>query len=185
MALSYLETRELASRYGQAVVSLTTNESALKKDIGILQNVFADQALRAVLGNPCITRSDKRALAQALCRRFKISDLMTKALATLADNGRFGLVPEFLHALCGLLDQRKGLKVGEVRSAAPLSKGEVAQLSRTLEKKLHSKVKLNSVVDRTLLAGLKINIDGIQYDSSLQSRIDKLRTSLLAMKKGA
>ena len=63
-------------------------------------------------------------------------------------------------------------------SAYPLEEEELMQLEKILEQHLSKKLTINTNVDRSLIAGLKIKLNDRVYDFSLKGQIDSLTSRL-------
>jgi F-type H+-transporting ATPase subunit b len=63
-------------------------------------------------------------------------------------------------------------------SAYPLEEEELMQLEKILEQHLLKKMSINTNVDRSLIAGLKIKLNDRVYDFSLKGQIDSLASRL-------
>ena len=98
----------------------------------------------------------------------------------LADNGRLQALPE-IAALFNQLkaDFDKEIDV-DVTSAVKLKKAQQTSLSKSLEKRLARKVKLNCSVDPELVAGVLIKAGDTVIDGSLRSKLNRLSDALQA-----
>jgi F-type H+-transporting ATPase subunit b len=63
-------------------------------------------------------------------------------------------------------------------SAYPLEEEEMMQLEKMLEQQFSKKLTINTTVDRSLIAGLKIKLNDRVYDFSLKGQIDSLTSRL-------
>ena len=63
-------------------------------------------------------------------------------------------------------------------SAYPLQTDDVKKLQETLESRLAKKVKMNTTIDKTLIAGVRIKAYDMIYDSSLAGQINTLASQL-------
>jgi F-type H+-transporting ATPase subunit b len=59
-------------------------------------------------------------------------------------------------------------------SAYPLREEELIELQKVLESRLSKKVSVNTSVDKNLIAGVKIKVHDMVYDSSLSGQINSL-----------
>lgn len=80
-------------------------------------------------------------------------------------------------AMKTVADQRER-KVATVVSAVPLSAAQVDRLSAALAKKYGTRVSLNSVIDPTVVGGLRVQIADDVIDASVSSRLADLRQRL-------
>ena len=138
-----------------------------------------------IIRNPCVTRGEKDSIAREIARKLDVGPVLTRAMHVMAESGRFAIMPDFLSSLSRRIAASDGALVGDVVSASPLKPAQVKELVRALETRLHARVRLNSKVDTTLLAGLKITVAGRQYDGTLKGQVEQLRLRLRDIRKGA
>ena len=81
-----------------------------------------------------------------------------------------------------LLDEKNGIVKGTIYSAFALSEDKVKRLEKLFSDKYKKEVVLDMVVDKSLIAGLRIIIDDTLYDYSLSEKIDKIKSGLLYQK---
>ena len=95
-----------------------------------------------------------------------------------------GIYRKGLAGLAGIAQElaRTGLKdeavAIEIISAYPLGEEELVALRREMEKYLAGKVTINSTVDSTLMAGMKIKTCDLVYDSSLSGQVSAFMMKL-------
>jgi F-type H+-transporting ATPase subunit b len=87
-----------------------------------------------------------------------------------------------LRELEGISPNMKAIEDGspsiDLVSAYPLEEEELMQLEKILEQHLSKKMAINTNVDRSLIAGLKIKLNDRVYDFSLKGQIDSLTSRL-------
>jgi F-type H+-transporting ATPase subunit delta len=148
-----------------------------------------DMLVRDVLGqhrqvaafftSPALTRRAREPILNASLKE-TASPLLRKFVGVLNQNNRLDLLPAIAAAYREALDERAGRVRVWVRSAAPLGDNERDELRRTLAQSLGKEPILAVRVDPELLGGLMIQVGDRVYDSSVRSRLDALRTQLLA-----
>jgi F-type H+-transporting ATPase subunit delta len=75
--------------------------------------------------------------------------------------------------------QQRGIRKALVFSVIPLSEEQSRRLHAVLEERLKTRLVLENVVDRSLLAGIAIQIGSSSFDFSLNRRINSLKESVL------
>lgn len=65
-----------------------------------------------------------------------------------------------------------------VTSAVALSAEQIAALREKLEKNTGRKIDLSTRIDASVLAGLKVEIDGRQYDGTVSTRLESIHRKL-------
>jgi len=65
-------------------------------------------------------------------------------------------------------------------TAAPISKEEAQQVAEHLGKAYGKKIKLRTVQDKSLLGGVVVKIGGVQLDSSIAGKLERMNIALKA-----
>ncbi len=68
-----------------------------------------------------------------------------------------------------------------VESAYELSENEREQISKLLEAALDSRVQLVVKVEPSLIAGLRVDVDGRTIDATIRANVDLLKKELLSL----
>lgn len=89
----------------------------------------------------------------------------------LKENGRMAA------DIARIRDKEEVLQV-DLITAYPLSADDVKTFQETLESKLEKKVKTNTTIDKSLIAGVRIKAYDMIYDSSLAGQINTLASQL-------
>jgi F-type H+-transporting ATPase subunit delta len=163
----------VAEREGQAE-ALGEELDHLVRDV---LDKHADVA--AFLTSPAITRRAREPVLAAALER-NSSSLLRKFLGVLNQNNRLDLIRAIAAAYREALDERGGRVRVWVRSAAPLDDAERDELRRTLAATLGKDPLLAVRVEPELLGGLMIQVGDRVYDSTVRSRLETIRTQLLA-----
>jgi len=101
-------------------------------------------------------------------------------LTLLADNGRLALLPEIDTEFEQLKSQNNNTVDVVIESAFPLDSVQEQKLAHALEKRLNSAVKVTVEVNPALIAGVVIRAGDQVIDDSALSKLEKMRTRLLA-----
>ena len=107
------------------------------------------------------------------------SQILVNFLMVLIDKDRISLLNEIMVAYNQLVNQHLGILEGTVYSAVDLSKEHLTRLTYTFTKKLSKKIKLNVVIDPTLLGGYKVSLGDVVYDNSIKLQLKNLKNNLL------
>ncbi len=73
------------------------------------------------------------------------------------------------------MKEESRLKAVEVVSAVALNGAQLQEIKSTLEAKLKTKVVVTETIDKTILGGLKIIIEGQVIDDSLAGKLVQLK----------
>lgn len=172
----------LARVYAEALLSLAQAEGKAD-DVGDeLRTVAVDvigksPAVAAYLDSPAFTAAAKMPILGAAFG--SASDLFKKFLHVLTQNNRLGLMRDIHAAYQAIRDRQAGRVRVLVRSAAALTDQQTGELKATLAGRLNKEPILNVRVEPELLGGLIVQVGDRVYDSSVRTRLDTLRNTLM------
>jgi F-type H+-transporting ATPase subunit delta len=138
------------------------------------------EAVRVAFTNPTITTSERKAVVTQLSSALGLHALTRKFLSVLAEKGRLGAIADIATTYGRLADARTGAARAEVVSSTSLTAAQEAQLATTLGTVTGKKVTVTTTVDPALVGGLRVTIDGRVYDTSVATRITRLREAILS-----
>jgi F-type H+-transporting ATPase subunit delta len=169
-----------AKRYAKALFEAANEkgevEQAQQQLSAIAQAVKADAQLRLFFEHPNIGSDEKiRVIKSAV--EGKVSSYVLNAVQLLIERGRSSALPAVAEAFSSIADEALGRASAQVVSAFELSeeqKNEIAQKFSALSGK---KVSVESVVDASLLGGIRVRIGDMLYDGSLSTRLSELERS--------
>lgn len=96
----------------------------------------------------------------------------------LAENGRLSVLPRIAELFATLETEHKKEIDADVVSAYALTKKQLIDLSKSLEKRLARKVNLNCSIDKSLITGMVITAGDLVIDSTAKGQLSRLSTSL-------
>jgi F-type H+-transporting ATPase subunit delta len=174
----------IARVYVESLLPVATR-AGQAEDLGdeldvLVRDVLGRHAnVAAFFNSPALTRRAREPILAAAMKD-TASPLLRKFVGVLNQNNRLDLLPAIAAAYREALDERAGRVRVWVRSAAPLGDAEREELRRALTASLGKEPILAVRVDPELLGGLMIQVGDRVYDSTVRSRLDALRTQLLA-----
>jgi F-type H+-transporting ATPase subunit delta len=151
-------------------------QNGLGKLVSALQT---SSDLSRVFASPHIGMAEKISVVRELAEKLQIHARLKVLLQLLASKGRIHLLPEVALAFEQVVLEARGYVSGLVRSPEELPEAERKKLENAFEKVTHSKVALKVELDPTLIAGLQVVLQGVTYDGSLKTQLQKLKESLL------
>ena len=174
----------------ESVVSLTYGAALFEaaKDLG-KEEVFLreleilDEILKETLeageflNSPAIMAPDKKKIIESSLKG-KFSREMINFLFVLVDKSRTAEISKIRKQYMRLYDKERNMAEGEIYSAIPLSEEQLAKFEEQMSALLHKQIKLRNIVDKDLIGGIKIQVDGKMIDKSLRADLDGLLRSL-------
>ena len=182
MSAENLGATGLAGRYATALFDLAETEKQLDRvagDLGQLAAMIASSPdLKRLIRSPVISRDDQgRAMAEVL-NKAGMAELTRNFVGVVARNRRLFALPAMIAAYRSLLAARRGEATAEVVSARALSKKQVDAIGNQLKKVIGSDVAVSTNVDAGLLGGLIVKVGSRMVDSSLRTKLQRLRFAM-------
>ena len=172
----------LARPYAKAAFAYASEQNATDAWSNALQLLSAavqDEAFSAYLNRPELTPVEQVALFAKVLGEQQ-TEAVSNFLTLLADNGRLTLLPEIEAEFEQLKSQNNNTVDVVIESAFPLDSVQEQKLAHALEKRLNSAVKVTVEVNPALIAGVVIRAGDQVIDDSALSKLEKMRTRLLA-----
>ncbi|MCJ8320114.1 MAG: F0F1 ATP synthase subunit delta [Colwellia sp.] len=96
----------------------------------------------------------------------------------LAENGRLSVLPQVVIQFSELKAEYEKTVMVDVTSAVELTADKLTSISTALEKRLDRKVKLNCIVDASIVSGLVIKAGDMVIDGSFRNKLNRLATTM-------
>ncbi|GAA1956956.1 F0F1 ATP synthase subunit delta [Microbacterium aquimaris] len=139
----------------------------------IAENADLELALGSRLGDV----SAKGALVDTLLNG-RASEAARLIVSSLVQQPRERRVRQLLADAMRVVADQRGRTVATVYSAAPLSEAQAQRLAATLSTRYGTQVSINSVVDPTVVGGVRVQIANDVIDASVSARLADLRHRL-------
>jgi F-type H+-transporting ATPase subunit delta len=173
---------QIARPYAQALFDLAKGDNAVAAVEGGLDAVarIANESpdFARFLRSPVINAEEKAAALEAVLAKAKPDATVGNFLRVIARNGRLFALPAIVKAFRELAAKERGETNAEVTSAAPLSDGQLANLTETLKTKLGKTVTLTQHVDPSLIGGLVVKVGSQMIDSSLKTKLAAMKVAM-------
>ncbi len=174
----------------ESVVSLTYGAALFEaaKELGTEDEILTElETLETVLeetpkfaeflDSPAITAAEKKKVISDSFEG-KFSKALINFLFVLADKRRTAEIKKIRKQYIRLYDEERGKAAGEIYSADPLSKEHLARFEDEMSKLLRKKIKLENIVDKKVIGGIKIQVDGKMIDKTIRGDLDALLLTL-------
>ena len=174
------ESTTIARPYAEAVFKLAQETSRLDQwsaVLGLLAAVMQDERVAKIIANPKTGSEQSIALLSEIGGEH-LDQEAQNLIRLLVRNGRLSVLPEIAHIYDALKNERQGALDVQVASAFEMSKAQEQQLAKALSKRLNRDIRVTSVVDSSLIGGVRIRAGDLVIDGSVQGRLQKLATEL-------
>lgn len=172
----------VARRYARALLSLGLEEGRheqLGDELSAVLRALSDnKELSFILQNPGYSQEHRKAAVDALANVLRLSPMLVNFLRLLVDRQRTLDLPAIGRAYSALLDKQMGRVRATVTAAEPLSPDDVKKLRDALSSMTGHAVVLEAKADPGILGGVVTQVGATQYDGSLKTQLEKLRSEL-------
>ena len=172
---------KVAEPYAEAFLDLAKSTNSLKEttnDINIVSQFLANSSdLKKFLGNPLVTKDAKKNVVKDILGE-QISESTLKFLLLLVDRGRIEVLEQIAQKFLELSYKQESIEIAKVTSSIQLSAEQQQKIAEKLKAITGAKqIKLALKVDPELIGGFTIEVGSKMIDTSLKSKIIKLRNN--------
>jgi F-type H+-transporting ATPase subunit delta len=178
------EMTTVARPYARAAFEQAQANGALGQWSGLLQAltlIVTEPAMRAVLGNPKLSHSEKAQLLLSLCLEIQtesLPEMGSNFIELLAENQRLDVIPAITAIYEKLrADAEKSIHA-ELVTAFVVNDEQQSRIADALKKRLKRDVILECTLDKSLVGGAIIRAGDLVIDGSARGYLDKLTTAL-------
>jgi F-type H+-transporting ATPase subunit delta len=155
----------IARRYAEALADVATARNQVEQ-IDNEVRVFAEMMkssveLHDVFASPTVSQTDKLRVLEALIARARTGQMAANLLRTMLSHYRLHHLAAVYEQFRREMNERKGLIVAEVTTAAEVGAVEQAKLGRTLEQMTGKQVEFKFKTDPSLIGGVVTRIGSI------------------------
>ncbi len=170
----------IGRRYAVGIFQLAQEEKAVdgwRTEIGKLDDLLADDVLRAAFQNPAVSIRRRMDLAAQLAPELRPET--QNLMRLLIEHHRTRDMPAIRQEFERFADEASGIVTATMTTAIPLEESERKRYETVLSRKLDRKVKLGLRTDPAMIGGALIQIGDRLVDASVRTRLDRLREDLL------
>lgn len=169
----------LSARYARALYDLADERKQLDQtvtEISALGTLIAESApLKRLIASRTIDATEGARAMDAVLAAQGVSDLVRNYIGTAIRNRRLHDLPDLISGFAAYVAEKRGILTADIVSAHPLTDTQRSQLAARLAEAGYGRVNLRESVDPSLLGGLVVKIGSKLYDTSLKSRLQRLR----------
>jgi F-type H+-transporting ATPase subunit delta len=183
----------VANSYAQALFeaangSTKQEESAeqLEKNLEQMLSVIeSSREIKVAFLSPLTTLAEKKACLEGLSNRLGFPTLMTQFFMLLMKKNRLVLLDKIKNSFHETRLFSEGGMTGTLTTAEPISNQDIDVLTKAFAQKFGKRVSFEVNTDPSVVAGIKVTVNGVTYDGTLRSQLEKLRDRMAAGMNGA
>ena len=167
--------------YGEAAFKTAVEGNAIdywSENLKTLASVVADKHIKAILADPKISQSTCTSLLLGFLDTMDNKNL-SNFISLLLVNKRIFYIREISEIFDGMKANHKNVRIVEVETSHKLIPDQIRELKDLLKNKYQSDIEIEEVVNKQLLAGIKVKIDDEVTDLSLQNRFNQIKQQLI------
>lgn len=171
----------VAKRYARALFELAKEqnkiaavEEELKAVVSVLQN---NTDFEKLIKHPGLGAESKTALLKTIFES-QLSEISFNTLLLLVEKGREDLLDALVNYYVTIASEALGQAQAIVYTPVELSQAELSQVEATFSKLTGKQIRVVSVLDKSLLGGIKVRIGDRLYDGSLSGKLERLEKTL-------
>ena len=100
---------------------------------------------------------------------------VVKAINALILRGHSIKLKSAINEIIKHLESSSGIESATLQSPIELDETEIDSIRTTLSNILHKKVRIKVVIDRSLIAGFKVQVGGKFFDNSISNHLNKMK----------
>nr|WP_272209928.1 F0F1 ATP synthase subunit delta [Marinicella sp. W31]MDC2875773.1 F0F1 ATP synthase subunit delta [Marinicella sp. W31] len=172
----------VAQRYAVSLFELAKDEDSIDAVGADLDRVEAllneSDDFRRLVMSPVFSSDEQLKAVVAIFAKVKIGGYVANFVKLVAENRRLFVLPGMISAYRGEVAAHRGQATAEVAVAHALSDEQQQELKTALADVTGKDVTLQITEDASLLGGMIVKVGSRQIDTSLRTKLSKLKLSL-------
>lgn len=168
-----------ATAWLEASFSLKKEDKVLNEIDLIIKSLEKDSLLWEKIISPNNDFEKQILTMEALSTKLKLSDVTLNSLKLIAENSRLKYLNLILKEWKKLYYEKMSILEVNVETVIPLSTLQDKKLKKVLETKLKKDVKINYIINETILGGLKVSYDTFLIDDSIETKLKNIENEML------
>ena len=177
------ELATIARPYAEALHKAAGHDgAALKAQLALLAQLADHAELRQFADNPKVPNAQVIDVLSgiAVAQGAGIDARVGNLLATVLDNGRFAALPEIAAKFAALVNASSGVSDATVQSAFPIEPAQLGNVVAALERRFNRRLNASVEVVPELIGGIRVIVGDEVLDTSVQARLEQMKTALTA-----
>mgnify|MGYP001189244520 CR=1 FL=1 len=180
--MSNISHSAFATRYANALFQLAKEAKVLdsiSSDLDKIVNfLLIDREIASFIENPSVKNTSKLSLLNIASEKLELSKLSKDFIGVVIKKGRISNIREIILSYKSLVADLNSIKNAKVSAAQELSNSQIENIKQKLKEKFNSDFVLQTHVDETLIAGLKIQIGSQMIDSTIKTKLNALKAKM-------
>lgn len=177
---------KIARSYSESLFASLANDQV--KTIVLENMVFVEEMLKKiellknVMVSPIISKLAKYKIVEAITTKYQLQPEFARMLAIMVKNNRFAIFTLIKEEFRKLFNESRGIKTVILKTARGLRVEQTDMLKAALEAKLAKLVEFQCKELPSIIGGVILEYDSLQYDYSILGKINRLEMEMRAAK---
>src|SRR5262249_41592325 len=172
----------IARRYAEAIADVAI-ERGLVEQIdrelrAFAQMISGSDELRNVFSSPIVSQRDKGKVLEALITRVNPGEYTRNLLRGLLRNYRLHHMQLVYTQFQRIINERRGILVAHVTTAAPMNEADQGRLGRKLQELTGKQVEFQFKTDPSLIGGVVTRLGSVIYYGSVITQLLEVKQRL-------
>lgn len=173
---------QVSERYALALFQSAKQHEVMalvEADLREVKKAFVENPeLQDLISSPNLTSENKRDVMTQLFGQANVFVMNT--LLLMGERKRLNEIVGLVDAYIRLSNEEQGIADAKVYSVRPLSEEERTSVSSVFAKKVGKQaLRIENIIDPSLIGGMRIQIGNQIYDSSISSKLERLQRQLI------
>lgn len=173
--------KENAKEYALALFELALEKhqiEEIKTELITITSLFQEHSkFYDILTDPRLRDEDKKEVLTSVCQG--LNSTLLHFFFVLIDNHTFTGLELITQEFINIYNQYNKILHVTAVTTIPLTESEKSKLIQELTKRYHRKVKIENVLDNTIIGGIKLLIGNEVLDYSIKNQINNLKRNIL------
>ena len=170
-----------ARPYAEAVFKISLEDNSGKEwthDLLLLAAIVGSEEMKEALANPKIANEERVKLLLSFFKK-QTNTRLQNFLTLLLEKKRIVFMKEISEIFENLKSDYNKVCNVEIETPYVLSSSQLKELESRLKLKYKSQIKINQVINKELIAGIKIKVNNEVTDLSIRNRLDHVTQHLM------
>jgi F-type H+-transporting ATPase subunit delta len=171
----------VAKRYAKAMYEIAKEHNKIsefqEEFTRVTQAIRGDEQVVKFLNHPNLHSSKKIHLLHDILQG-KVSEIVLNAISVLVENNRINILQAIIDDFTKIADEALGQAKAILYSPVQLSQSELNDIQKKFSSITKKTIRLETVVDPSLLGGIQVKIGDRLFDGSLANQLNRLTKTL-------
>ena len=159
-------------------IAVETNELDMWTDnLSTLSRTIISGEVKAIIASPKIDSNKTLDFLNSFLT--KENSMFSKFISIMIENKKVYFLDEVYRLFSEMILDEQNTTIAEVETAYPLTDNQKNLLIKSLEKQHDKKIKIDEVINKELLAGIKISINNEVTDYSIRYKLNSMKEQII------